>query len=231
MTTRSGDTLPTRKHQRDGTHILRRRADLYQKSRATTLPEFVPDALQDSNRIRSTATKKKMGYGVGLIPRLLTATEHQLVHITVPLWNGPASDLYDHVANDRARNVAAAVVGRAAAYVKLERGDHGNLHLHIAMDARATPLLPVGSTITAVHDLQGLMGYLSKPGDSRACMRRTSVPHTGTPLTLPQDPDLLLLAYQDFMLSRARAGGRQFPRQSWTLNLPRMATGLQVAVV
>lgn len=206
MTLRSGDTLPN------------------------TLPEFLPDALRDSQRIRATDANRRKGYGLGLLARILSACDHELQEIFVPLWHGPATDLYDHAANARARKVAAAVVGNNPAWCKLERRHDGMLHLHILTRADAWPLLPSGATRRPVYDAEGLVRYLSKPADARACLVRRKDPVTGQTLT-SEAPDSagLLDAYQDYMQARALAGGRRFPRLSWSHQLPRM-TGLRAEV-
>ena len=196
----SGDTLPT----------------------LTTLPEYLPDALTDTQRRRLIATNRRKGQGVGLLSRLISGTE-ALAHVTVPLWNGPASDLYDHTANLRARKVAAAVVGTAPAWNKLERDPHIYLHLHILTSADAALLLPPGSTVESVYDAEGLMRYLSKPADARVCLRPVKDERTGyTVTTLPPLDETLLEALEDYRHARACAAGRRLPRTSWTLNLPFM---------
>ena len=198
----SGDTLPT----------------------LTTLPEFLPDPLRDSNRLRATKTNRRKGYGMGLWPRLLIGGEHELQHVTSALWRGPAADLYDHDKNRRAREMVAAIVGPAPTWAKLERGLEGMIHAHIVTTKNAPLLLPAGSVIEDVYDLEGLARYLAKPSDARACMPRQK--RNGQTFTLPADPEKQLEAYIDFMHARRAAGGRRFPRNSWTLNLPRLVADL-----
>lgn len=190
--------------------------------RLTELPEFLPDPLCDTERRRLVKTNKRKGYGVALLSRLLSATD-ALQHVTVPLWHGPASELYDHAANHRARKVAAAVVGNAAAWSKLERSRDGYLHLHLMASADAPLLLPPGSTRGHVYDAEGLMRYLSKPSDARACRVPVKDERTGkTITTLAPDPIGLLDAVNDYLQARWNAGGRRLPRTSWTLHLPLM---------
>ncbi len=83
------------------------------------LPDFLPDPLRDSQRIRATATNRRKGQGMGLLSRLLVACDHELQEVFVPLWSGPAVDLYDHGTKAHARKVAAAVVGKNPAWCKL----------------------------------------------------------------------------------------------------------------
>jgi hypothetical protein len=205
----SGDTLPT----------------------PAALPQFLPDALVDTQRRRLIQVNRKKGYGGGLLARLLSDTGHRLQHVTVPLWNGPASDLYDHAANRQARAVAAAVVGDAAAWNSLERSTDKYLHLHIVADADAALLLPPGAKTRPVYDLEGLMRYLSKPSDARACLIPVIDEWTGKTIsTLPPSRETLLEALQDYTAARLRAGGRRFPRNSWTSNLHLMKADLAEAI-
>lgn len=197
-----------------------RSGDTLHDSLPTSLPVFLPDPLTDTQRRRSVATNRRKKYGEGLLARLLSATDG-LNHVMLPLWHGPATDLYDHGAKDRARDVTAAVVGDATAWVKLEHA--GQLHAHLMVDASAALLLPRGAKVEPVYNAERLMRYLSKPGDSRACLVRQKDPTTGRTITSTDpDPDALLEAYRDYMLARALAGGRRFPRLSWTHNLPLM---------
>ncbi len=190
--------------------------------RLTDLPEYPPDALWDTQRQRLVKTNKRKGYGMALLSRLVSATD-SLQHVTVPLWHGPASDLYDHAANLRARKVAAAVVGNAAAWSKLERAREGYLHLHLMVSKDALLLLPSGSTVRPVYDAEGLMRYLSKPSDARACLIPVKDERTGKTVTSREpDPGGLLDAVNDYLEAKWNARMRRLPRTSWTLNLPLM---------
>jgi hypothetical protein len=181
----------------------------------TDLQTFTPDALQDSTRIRNTRAYRSLNYGGGLLPRLLVAADHELQHIVVQLGPGTAADLYSRTTGDRARAVALAVIGTAPARIRLELGTGGKLHLHIVTASSAALLMPAGSHRKPVDTPLKLMGYLSKPADARACMRRD--PRTG--ITSPPDPDQLREATSDYMTARARG---RLPRLSWTANLARL---------
>lgn len=192
----------------------------------TSLPEFLPDSLVDTQRRRSVTTNRRKKYGEGLLARLLSATD-DLNHVMLPLWTGPAIDLYDHGAKNRARDMTAALVGDAPAWVKLEHA--GQLHAHLIVDASASLLLPRGAKVEPVYDAEGLMRYLAKPGDARACLMRQKDPRTGQTLTSDDpDPGALLEAYRDYTLARSMAAGRRFPRLSWSHNLPLMRADLEL---
>lgn len=176
---------------------------------------FTPDALQDSSGIRNTRAKRRLNFGGGLIPRLLIAGQHDLQHVVLQLGLGTAADLYSPATNARARAAVLALVGPAPTWACLELGLGGKLHAHVVTSADA-PLLPFTDTYRKPADTPlGLMRYLSKPADARACMRRD--PRTG--IKSDPDPDQLREAISDYLTARARG---RMPRMSWTANLPRL---------
>lgn len=216
----AGSDKPTstaKKSQAQRVNSLRRRAIHHERSTTKTLPRYMPDPLKDSNRVRARQVKKMLS---GLIPRLSFATTDDMQEVIVNLWHGPASDLYCHKAQQRAVKMTAAIVGSAPAWSKLERTHDGWLHAHIITSTDAPLLLPAGATTRPVYDLTGLLAYLSKPGDPRAAMVTRTV--DGQTRRNQNTDDNKLAAYQDYERARARSGGRNFPRLSWTHNLPRL---------
>ncbi|WP_019012536.1 hypothetical protein [Deinococcus aquatilis] len=175
----------------------------------------IPDALKDSTRDRATRAARRLNFGGGLLPRLLVAGSHELQHIVLALGPSSPAELYDPATNARARAAVAAVVGTAPTWATLERGREGDLHAHIITASNAPLLLPAGSHRKAVDTPLGLMRYLSKPADARACQHRD--PQTG--IRSKPDPAQLQAAVQDYQQARTRG---RLPRLSWTLNLPRL---------
>ncbi len=174
---------------------------------------FIPDALQDSNRIRNTRAARRLNYGTGLIPRLLIAGKHALQHIVLPLGYGTAADLYSRATGDRARAAVLALVGSTPSWACLELGLGGKLHAHVITPADALLMLLTDAHRKAIDSLLGLMRYLSKPADARACMRLDR--RTG--ICSAPDPDQLHEAINDHLTARARG---RMERLSWTANLP-----------
>ncbi len=180
---------------------------------------FTPDALQDSTRIRNTRAACRLNYGTGLIPRLLIAGKHNLQHIVLPLGYGTAADLYSRATGERARAAVLALVGSTPSWACLELGLGGKLHAHVITPADALLMLPTDAHRKAIDSLLGLMRYLSKPADARACMRFDK--RTG--IRSAPDPDQLREAISDYRA--ARALGRLFPL-SWTTHLARLRPDL-----
>lgn len=89
----------------------------------------------------------------------------------------PGLPLYGPDTSRMARALVNQTFPTAPAYWKLERGECGNLHLHVI-----SPLPPVAVPGAAhhapVHDLPGLMAYLSKPADARLCRPGKLTPWT-----------------------------------------------------
>ncbi|WP_191242384.1 hypothetical protein [Deinococcus ficus] len=185
----------------------------------------MPDPLKDTNAERS---KEVAGMMDGLIPRLTLATNYDMQEVIVSLWSGPATDLYSHKAHDRAANITAAILGTAPGWCKLERDHGGNLHAHIITSTDAPLLLPAGATTRPVYNLKGLLHYLSKPGDARAAMVRDLT--SGQTRTYQNTEENKLAAFQDYQRARAQARGRQFPRLSWSHNLPRLSDEQKAAI-
>jgi hypothetical protein len=176
---------------------------------------FVPDALQDSTQVRRSRARRRLRYGAGLLPRLLIAADHALIHVVVPLGMGTPADLYSPKVNAHARKTGLEVIGAAPAWTCLERGLTGNLHLHIVTARSAILKLPSGSYTKVVDEAFKLICYLSKPADARACQAYSA----RTKRRTPPDPTLLNDAIRDYL--HARTQGRRV-RLSWTTNLPRL---------
>lgn len=176
---------------------------------------FIPDALQDSTRIRKTHAARRLNYGAGLLPRLLIAGDHRLQHVVLPLGPGTAADLYSRATGDRARAAVLALVGPAPSWACLELGLGGKLHVHVVTSADALLLMPTDGHRKPVDTPLGLMRYLSKPADARACMRLNK--RTG--IRSAPDPDQLRQAIGDYLTARAQG---RMERLSWTANLARL---------
>ncbi len=198
---------------------LRRRAERYEKQRHALLPDFTPDALKDGKKLRVKRAERLFGDGNGLACRLWAAADARLVLVTVPLGSATLADLYSHKMNKYARKVSRPVFGRWAAWVKLELGLDGGLHLHILGAADALLLLPKGSNVKHLTpgsaDFRRVLAYLCKPSDPRACLIKLGSQRYSE----KADPTLLAAAIADYQL--ARAAGR-LPRLSWSHNLPRL---------
>lgn len=176
---------------------------------------YWPDALTDTPRRRRTAARRRLGHGRGLLPRLLKACGHDLVMLTLPLYHAPPAALYCHQTGEQARAAVRALLPPGVpAWCKLEHGRRGLLHIHILTAAAAAAALPPGVRYTAISDSVGLLEYLGKPADARACRWRDERGHWHSP------------AYADLQAASvdllAAKQARRLPRLSWPLNLPRM---------
>ena len=175
--------------------------------------QYWPDALTDTPRRRRRAANRRLGHGRGLLPRLLKACGHDLVMLTVPLHHIPGPALYSRQEGDHARRTVAALLPGLPYWCQLERGRRGLLHVHV-LTRPPCHALPPGVRMTAVTDPVGLLEYLSKPADGRACRWRDERGCWHTPTA-----DELHAATTD------RAAGRQGKRAPWLTwpgNLPRM---------
>ncbi|TSA78945.1 hypothetical protein FNU79_18590 [Deinococcus detaillensis] len=212
---------PTARRSLEGVALLRRRAERLEKRKrgGAALPsDFIPDDLQDSTYLRGKRAGKMFGHGAGLACRLLSATDHRLKLVTVQLGKSTPAALYDPAVNKNARTVSHAVFGKWPVWAKLERGPECGLHLHLLGAADALLLLPPHSSVKDVEptdaDYRRLLGYLSKPGDARACMVKLGPQRYGKP-----DPLLLAAAVIDYRTARA---DHRLPSLSWTYNVPRL---------
>lgn len=178
---------------------------------------YLPGALKDTTARRAFLLSRRIGDGAGLLPRLLSAAGHDLVFGTVPLGPG---DLYARDTNEQARALSRQILGKVPAWVVLEQGQEGGLHLHILAAASGCPTWPPGSVVKAVHDAVGLVRYLSKPADGRAC--RAKDPRTGCYAQPSRFSVEAALAAFQAAKRAARAEGRRLPRLSWTVNVPRL---------
>jgi len=185
-------------------------------ARAEKVPatRYWPDALTDTPRRRRTTARRRLGHGRGLLPRLLTAAGHDLVMLTVPLHRAPPAALYCSQTAEHARAAVQTLLPPGAAcWCKLERGRRGLLHLHILTAAAAAALL-LDVRRTPVTDPLGLLEYLGKPADARACRWKDERGHWHPPALTD-----LQAASTDLMAAKQ---ARRLPRLSWTANLPRM---------
>lgn len=169
---------------------------------------------RDTNRQRIRQALRPLSVAVrrlALYPRL------HLYRVNVP--DGP---LYAAETVSAARALVNQTFS-GPAYWKLERGECGGLHLHVV-----SPLPPVAVPGAAhhvpVHDLGGLLAYLSKPADARLCRPGRLSPWSMNPYARAQ-------AYRDGLDDYAQArrdalsqGRRRLPALSgWTGPNPRAA--------
>ena len=183
---------------------------------------WLPDALVDTTRRRKLTAGRRLGGGLGLLPRLLVAADHALAWSVVPLGWVPGLDLYSQATAAQARQVARAVLGKTPAWVTLERGKEGGLHLNILHPAAARLAWPPKTwrRVLPSGDALKVLTYLSKPADARACSSR----HPVTGYRSRPTPADLAEALVDYTTARqaAHEGGRRLPMLAWTVNLPRL---------
>lgn len=166
---------------------------------------YLPDYLTDSSYRRSVKVRRRLGYGAGLIPRLLVAAEYDLTWLI--LKNGRGK-LYSHEFGAEARAHVLDVIGETAAWCALQKGTEGGRHTNVLMPTAALPPrrdLPKGAHVKAVPDVVGLVHYLSGPPNSGTNYRlkdaQTGLYHSPT--------------------EEAKKLGR-LPRMQWTQFLPRL---------
>lgn len=177
--------------------------------------QWTPDALYDTTGRRTRAAHKRLGFGSGLLPRLLVACGHELALVTVPLGYGPPDALYTLETAETARRTVKAMLGRKTPYwAKLERGRRGLLHVHVMTSLRRGRALPAGTRRKTVTKPLGLVEYLSKPSDARACKQKGKGRRW-----YPPDPASLEGAIETYEAARSRG---RLPRLSWSNSLPRM---------
>jgi hypothetical protein len=183
----------------------------------TDLQIYLPDYLADSTIRRRVKVSRRLGGGVGLIPRLIVATNHApLSWVTLHLGRGP---LYTRETKDRARTATAALVGASPAWCALQRGVEGGLHTNILIPTAAVPRwrdLPTGAYVQDVTDLVGLFHYLGGPPDAR-CNSSNQDPRTG--IHHRTTPEQHKAALEEHAVAKAQGC---LPRMQWTHNLPRM---------
>lgn len=181
---------------------------------SNTTPDYLPDYLLDSTSRRNVKVGRRLGYGNGLIPRLLAATGHDLTWLILQNGRGP---LYDKGFNVQARAHVREVIGKVPAWCVLQRGVEGGRHTNVILPADAVPprrQLPRGAYMQDVTDLVGLTRYLSGPPDARTNYRLQDY-RTG--LHLPPADELRLAALAEHQEAKQRG---RLPRMQWTQCLP-----------
>lgn len=127
----------------------------------------------------------------------------------------PGLPLYSSATTRAARHLVLSTFQPSPAFWKLERGECGNLHLHVI-----SPLPPIAvkgwATCGTVYDLPGLLAYLSKPADARLCRPGKLTAWTPDPYTRARNryraEDELGEARR---LKRAAGGRRLSPLSGW----------------
>ncbi|GGK90974.1 hypothetical protein GCM10010844_06930 [Deinococcus radiotolerans] len=157
----------------------------------------------------------------GVLARLLAVSPGALALVTLPLYHGPHADVYRVEVGEMARGRVQAVLGGHPVWAKLEVGRHGLLHVHVLTSAAARADLPQHARCTAVTDPVGLLAYLAKPADARACSWRDQGGRWHRP-----NAATLHAAATDH--AAARLQGR-LPRLTWTAYLPRLPRGVSGA--
>ncbi len=182
----------------------------------SALPLYMPDYLTDSTNRRNVKVGRRLGYGAGLIPRLLVAAEHDLTWLILQNGRGP---LYTHEFGAEARAHVFEVIDEAAAWCAAQRGTAGGRHTNIIMPAASLPprcKLPRGAHVEPVRDLVGLVRYLSGPPDAGT---NYCVKDAKTGLHHPPTEEMRLAALAEY--TEAKKRGR-LPRMQWTQFLPRL---------
>ncbi|GHG38936.1 hypothetical protein GCM10017784_37140 [Deinococcus indicus] len=176
---------------------------------------YLPDGLVDTTRKRARTAVQRRGDGHsrGVLTRLLTCTDG-LILVTLPLVQDDPAALYTPEAGALARSAVRTILPTQAAWSKLECNRHGLLHVHVLTDARSAPDLPPGTRWKPVGDALGLLAYLSKPSDARACRWRDQRGRWHAPRPADQ-----LAAATDHAAARMRG---RLPRMTWSNNLPRI---------
>lgn len=177
---------------------------------------YLPDYLTDSTYKRGVKVGRRIGYGAGLIPRILAATGHNPAWLILQNGRGP---LYDHQFNADARAYVLEVIGATPAWCVLQRGVEGGRHTNVILPADAVPPrheLPRGAHVQDITDLVKLTGYLSGPPDARSNRKvkdyRTGLYHHPT-------DEMRLAALTEYQEAKQRG---RLPRMQWTHCLPRL---------
>lgn len=135
-----------------------------------------------------------------------------LYFYTVPLWPGSVWDGQDIAAANLAASTILGNVGNPPAWVKLERGRCGGLHLHIVTPAPSLGLVP-GLERREVYDAAGLAAYLSKPNDARMARRRPADLGRYSPEKLREQ---FRAALEEEAAARRARHGRRVSARSWS---------------
>ncbi len=168
-------------------------------------PGYPPDVFQDSTRRRKHQVRRALGDGDGWACRLLSSVPDLCLytmhahHLGLPEVAASPERLFEP-SNVRQWREAIKATLSGPLYWVLELGECGRVHAHVL--GGATAGLPHirrgGGVVTPVHDLEGLLGYLSKP----------VAPYTG--------PNMAL------WLAAKRRG--RLPKMSGTARLPNART-------
>ncbi len=168
-------------------------------------PNHPPDVFQDSTRRRKHQVRRALGDGDGWACRLSSCVAELHVyslhaeHVGLPEVAASPERLFDP-SNVRQWREAIKATLSGPLYWVLELGECGRVHAHVL--GGATAGLPHirrgGGVVTPVHDLEGLLSYLSKP----------VAPYTG--------PNMAL------WLAAKRRG--RLPKMSGTVRLPNART-------
>jgi hypothetical protein len=158
-----------------------------------------PDGVKDTTRLRKRRSQPILKNA----QRLVGLVGDPLIFCTILLHDFAGLPLYSKKTINKARRRVLKIIkeaGAGAAVWKLERSRSGVLHLHIIMSG-SVDVTGVDDWCE-VTDLEGLVRYLAKPADARACKPRRR--DLGLDLKLDQ-----MKASEEY-LNRKRRGGERF---------------------
>jgi len=133
---------------------------------------YVPDAVTDTSRRRNLKAARWEGDGCGVAARLYAACDGEFQLVTLSLGK---LELYSPQTYTFARDFVDIVAKGKPYFAKLECSRSGEVHVHIVLSTHATLPRGFGKRLHSkpVTDFRGLLRYLAKPMDARACRLRT----------------------------------------------------------
>jgi len=121
-----------------------------------------PDALWDGNNLREKRADFRLN-DLATLDRLRIVTPEGMQTITILL--GYDGELYSRALRAEAKNEIALLVGDTPSFAKIERGKSGLFHVHLLT---STKVFVSRHYSAPIYDLEGFVGYVLKPSDSRA---------------------------------------------------------------
>ena len=133
---------------------------------------YVPDAVTDTSRRRDLKAARWEGDGCGVAARLYAACDGEFQLVTLSLGK---LELYSPQTYTFARDFVDIVAKGKPYFAKLECSRSGEVHVHIVLSSHAILPRGFGKRLHSkpVTDFRGLLRYLAKPMDARACRLRT----------------------------------------------------------
>ena len=132
---------------------------------------YVPDAVTDTSRRRDLKAARWEGDGCGVAARLYVACDGEFQLVTLVLGK---LELYSPQTYASARDFVDILVKGKPYMAKLECSRNGEVHAHVVLSAHAILSRGFGKRLHSkpVTDFRGLLRYLAKPMDARACRLR-----------------------------------------------------------